>query len=242
MTLNNYLVWILKCLSSVNNKQIRKQLIVNTASVKLLLNKTNYLEINENSIVLNGQYHLEEKIYDPNISRLEIITIKKIDAFFQKISGNITGFNHLGISYSCPDIRKEISYYRSILSNTSLRLYEEDSAIPEDRWLFLGDIKNKDNPLFEIVLTQSKKPVRNVWIPHFQIDLNTSLQYKSLVKTTNALLSEDFFKWSLDFPNYGTVLGMGFLGNITDAKVVLGLGTDLRKKQSLIRLRGNSQS
>ncbi len=67
-----------------------------------------------------------------------------------------------------------------------------------------------------------------MWAPHFQIDLDTSLSFNELEKITDDSLGSRFFKWKLNIPNYGIVLGMGILGKIGNTKICLGLGTDIR--------------
>lgn len=85
-----------------------------------------------------------------------------------------------------------------------------------------------ESPLFEIVLTKTHKSIDSKWNPQFQIDLDTNLTHKDVAKISNEVLGKNIFDWKLDIPNYGTVLLMGRLGNISGVNLYLGIGTNLR--------------
>ncbi len=231
MDLNNYILQILRCLTSTNNLNINNQLIGQEDSFRLKLSDKDFIKINKKLIVANNQ-NIEEKIICPNKQVSTVIDINNISNFISNISGKITRINHLGISYSCISIDRELSYYKKLISGTSLKLFEEKSDSIYNKWFFIGNLK-KNDPLFEIVLTESPTSIINDWVPHFQIDFDTSLDYEAIVNSTENSLAKDFIKWKLNIPNYGTVLCMGILGNINGTKITLGIGTNQRGKQSL---------
>lgn len=148
--------------------------------------------------------------------------------FLESISKSIIRLNHLGISYYCEDIEKEIALLKKITTANNASLYEEYSGFSSQKWLFTGDISNWQNSLFEIVLNKGKHTNKDYWRPHFQIDLDTSLTIEEIKKMTDEYLGKNFIRWQLDIPNYGTVLAMGVLGEVHGTKIALGLGTSLR--------------
>lgn len=235
MNPNSYILQILKCLISVGNPTIEKQLHEVDNSFRLISDAKNYIQIDEKSIVINGQ-NLEEKILYPSEITTDVIDIGKLKKFVLHIAGEITGINHLGISYSCPNIKKEISYYKKLIFGTTLKLFEEKSDTKNNRWFFIGNLDNKNNPLFEIVLTESRISVCNTWVPHFQIDFDTSLSYQNIADATKFLLDKKFIRWKYDIPNRGIVLTMGILGKINGVKIALGIGTNLRGRQTFIEV------
>ena len=81
---------------------------------------------------------------------------------------------------------------------------------------------------FEIVLNQSETEYVDEWIPHFHIDIDTTLDYSEIKSITNSVFWEGFINWNIDVPHYGVVLGMGSLGSVNGTKIYLGLGTKLR--------------
>jgi hypothetical protein len=230
MELNGCLLQILKDLLSIENPLINQQLVAAENSYNLDLGKNNFIRINQESIKINSQ-NIEDKIILSNKNTNEH-NFNEIDNFISKIASSITGINHFGISYSCRNITTELAYYKQIISGTSLKLYEEKSDSQYNRWFFIGNLEN-NNPFFEIVLMESGAPVCDMWAPHFQIDINTDLDYETIAETAKSLLGDNFIKWKLDIPNYGVVLCMGIIGNINSTKITLGIGTNLRGKQIL---------
>lgn len=148
--------------------------------------------------------------------------------FLESISKSIIRLNHLGISYFCEDIEKEIALLKKVTASNDLPLYEEKSGFSSQKWLFTGDFSNWQNSLFEIVLNKGNHIKRDYWRPHFQIDIDTSLSIDEIKKMTDKYLEKDFIRWQLDIPDYGTVLAMGVLGEVNGTKIALGIGTSLR--------------
>ena len=231
MNLNNYILEILIALKSIHNQVINKQLEIKDTTAKLKLNKKDFIQIAENAITINGKMDIGNNIL-VSTRGPENTNRNKIKDFVDVISNSITGINHLGIGYSCSNMVSELEKYTSFVKGTFLKLYEEDSGSEDTKWFFMGDISNPQNPLFEIVLTQSSNQLVNDWTPHFQIDINTTLGPEEIEEKTNEFF-EDSIKWNLDIPNYGRVLSMVVLGEINRTKITLGLGTDLRRKQTL---------
>ncbi|MBS3148843.1 hypothetical protein J4219_08240 [Candidatus Woesearchaeota archaeon] len=154
---------------------------------------------------------------------------KKVARFLTSLSGRIIRLNHIGLSYSCASIRQEIMQYKKALETSNFKLYEEPSG-SKNKWLFIGDTKNWNAPLFEIVLTQRKNAEITKWTPHFQIDIDSTLSVEEL----NTALEKTFgagFDWKLTIKNYGTVLGMKILGSTNGTKLCLGIGTNLRNTE-----------
>lgn len=141
----------------------------------------------------------------------------------------IERLNHLGVGYSISDISKEIIYLSDNIKGS--KLYSEESNAKKTKWLFIGDNNHKKIvPMFEVVLFERKsKPKKpTLWIPHFQIDYDTKLDYSELVKLSEKHFGKNIFTWKLDIPQYGVVLAMGSIGKIDGVSIMLGIGTVLR--------------
>jgi len=83
----------------------------------------------------------------------------------------------------------------------------------------------------ELVL--NRRSSKDFWRPHFQIDVDTTLQRSEVLDIAKKYLGMDFIRWELNIPNYGVVLMMGVLENIGGSKIVLGIGTKLRNTEHL---------
>ena len=223
------IIEILSELKSLQNFQVDKFLFQeNSDFFGLSIANETLVEIKEESILVVGN-DVTKKVFSilsPSFS--DVIENNQIKTFLIALKESLIRINHLGISYSCVNIEKEIVEIKKSLFGTSFKLYEEPTDSADQRWFFVGNLENWENPLFEIVLTESEAKLCTQWIPHFQIDLDTNLGIKELESLTDKYLKTNFFDWKLDIPNYGVVMAMGELLNINGIKIFLGLGTDIR--------------
>ena len=225
---------ILSSLNCLHNIEVGKFLYCkNSGSFAVRIKDEVLVEISNNSIVLAGVDVIAKILPTCKSNISDSIDTEKIENFFTDIKDFLVRLNHLGVSYSCVNIEAEISEIKRRLNKSNFHLYEEPADSPNQRWFFVGDLKNWENPCFELVLTESKKPLFTKWIPHFHIDLDTSLGINELDSLTRKHFKKDFLEWKLDIPNYGVVLAMGKLSNVNGAKVYLGLGTDIRNTKYL---------
>jgi hypothetical protein len=186
------------------------------------------LSISSNKIVINKLLNVESKLLLKTSSNKNTVNLDKIRLFINSLQPHIVRLNHLGISYGCKNIVNEINQYKDSIKNSSYNLFEEDSGNPTSRWFFVGDTPNWENPLFEIVLAETNKQLFDNWNPHFQIDIDTDLTYENISKITNKFFGNNFEKWKLDIPDYGVVLTMGNLGEVSGTKIYLVIGTNIR--------------
>jgi hypothetical protein len=232
MSIYSYILTVLYTLHSLKIPTIDTQLHITPDTASLVLDQDNSIDITPEGIRYN-ENEIGHSIRTKHTQKTNIVQETSVETFFTSIFPSITRINHLGISYSCPDIETEILRCKSYLKNSSLHIYEETSTQPYVRWFFLGNQSNPTAPLFEVVLSQSETPIENEWIPHFQIDLDTTLTDAEIIKETDRYLRPSFVSWKLDIPNQGCVLTMGSLGSIEGTNVTLGIGTNLRRKQWL---------
>lgn len=220
---------IIKFISTLTNgvDKADRFLSLNQKSAILQIDSNPLVKINEESILLLGNENINRRIFPASLKMASSnVDFSDLNNFCSNI--DVVRLNHLGVSYSCRDIGEELGYYKKLSLESGFKLYEEKSGMTNQRWFFLGNLKSWEYPLFEIVLTESRSPLINEWIPHFQIDIDTNQSYEELENMTTKYLKADFFSWKLDIPNYGIVLAMGKLGNINGTKIYLGMGTKLR--------------
>lgn len=229
MTVFSEIKDILSVLKNLQNNEVDKFLSQkNSSSFAIQIKDEQLTEINEESISMAGA-DVTARIFpacNSNVS--DSISVESIKNFFTELKDSLVRLNHLGISYSCTSIENELVEIKKLLRGTSFKLYEEPADSADQRWFFVGNLESWENPLFEIVLTESKTPLCTEWIPHFQIDLDTRLDIEELEFLTRNHFNKDFVDWKLDIPNYGVVLAMGQLSNNNGTKIYLGLGTDKR--------------
>lgn len=152
----------------------------------------------------------------------------KFVGFLGAISGRLVRLNHLGVSYFPEDVDAEAQKIKHSVGKTPFSLYEEESGEPTQRWLFAGDTVNWEDPLFEMVLDREGLEGGDFWVPHVQIDIDTSLTLTEIRKITEQFLGEGFIRWEHARPDGGVDLVMGIFGQVNGSKIALGIGTDLR--------------
>lgn len=101
--------------------------------------------------------------------------------------GGIQRLNHLGLCYlvdSKEDERKKIASQ----ARDGWHLYEEPST-GDSLWLFLGDRSNWKDPMLELLpIEATDDKWIDLWLPHFQIDIDTGLnpdQARKLIRESS---------------------------------------------------------
>lgn len=185
--------------------------------------------ISDSAIEINGT-DISDRLHPQKKSKLETrIGIDVFEAFMQELStqSEVT-LNHLGISYYCKDLDDEVSIIKELLGSHAL--YEEDCRSRTTKWLFIGNTSKPDEPLFELVLNERTGPVLSSWVPHFQIDIDTTLNIDELKEVIKNHLGDNWIKWSIDVEGWGTPLVMGRLCSLEGTKVYLAIGTNVRDR------------
>ncbi|MDQ5913441.1 MAG: hypothetical protein QG623_59 [Patescibacteria group bacterium] len=191
---------------------------------------TNLVRVSESSVIINVQ-SLNDRLTPSKLSKLNTkVSTEDFEAFITELSSLCKiELNHFGVSYYCSNIEDEVKKIKELVGGDEL--YEEDSGIASTKWLFIGNADDPSKPLFELVLNERSKPVLSSWVPHFQIDIDTSLSSEDLSKLINKHLGEDWIKWSIKIDGLGTPLVMGRLCSIDGLKVYLGIGTNKRSRE-----------
>ena len=229
---NEDVMHILQYLRSMQNRKINQYLQAGNETASLSIGGNPLVEIAPNSIKL-GSTNLRNKIILNNQTTEATVDVEGAKALISALGDNLVGLNHVGISYSCNSLQKEVSFYKRTMQGTDFDVYEEEcSDFPDQRWLFIGDKRKWSSPMFEVVLTESDTEVNSGWTPHFQIDLDTKLDFNELKKLSQQSFGYNHMTWHLDLPTFGTVLGMGSIGSAGGTKVCLGIGTKNRNSKA----------
>lgn len=204
--------------------------------VSIDVNGDSLVKIDESFIVLDDKMSLDNKLSDSQ-TKIDTVEVDKAKLFFKKISDSIIKLNHLGVSYYVDDFDKEIEELKLQFKDTNFGVFEEESDNIYQKWIFIKHKKDDQAPMFEMVLNKKENKYVREWVPHFQIDVDTDLDIKSLEKIADETIRKGFLSWKLEFDNVGVVLAMGILGEVSGLKLGLGLGTNTRGEQILKELK-----
>jgi hypothetical protein len=197
------------------------------SQIQINYNGLNYLVIGRDKIDLFG-IDMRPKLSNRNSDDWNFF--KEYFSFINQIKKNIIKLNHLGFGYPITNFDLELEAFKQKFP-PGFELVEEDSGEAEtNRWFF---IKHKTDSLvtkIELVLHLNDK--YQEYYPQFQLDIDTNLSFAAITNITDALFGKDFFFWKYNIPNYGVVMAMAKIGQINGIKILLGIGTNLRKSQA----------
>jgi hypothetical protein len=218
MQLNRIISTILNLL--IESNLSKENLIKEQEKIKILSDKHELFSVSNNSLTLLKKTNLHNKILLKKSEKSNTLDEEKLMKIVKLLSNRIIRLNHVGVGYNCENPESEIKkYFKHLTQN--FKIYEEISDNKFVKWYFVGNLKDIEAPLFEIVLTKDYNP-EDKWSPHFQIDIDTNLSSNELLKII------DDFDWQLNMPNGEVVLGMKIFGEIDGTKVILGISTKNR--------------
>lgn len=225
--LNRTILNVLKSVDTqLHARNDKSPLRITSNAITLQNGATALATISPSDILVAGD-DFQDKIVSSELADSNSLLGEKFTNFLDVVSSRIVRLNHLGLSYFCKDINQEVTRLKALAEQSGIPLYKEPSTDTAQSWLFLGDVNNWEEPLFEFVLNEGTAAALNRK-PHFQIDIDTSLSLDEIRTLTDQHLREGFLHWQLDIPNFGTVLTMGTLGEVNGTEIALGIGTNKR--------------
>jgi len=225
MELNQKIIEILEFFYKLKKPKILKYLKKENKGFKLFSGEKELFSVNPNSLTIINNIDISKKIIFKNSSR-DNLQEEKLKNFLDAISKKIIRINHLGIGYNYLDPSQEIKKYISQIKKSKFKLYRETSTNKYVNWHYVGNLKTDiEAPIFEIVLTKCATKI-DKWSPHFQIDIDTKLTSKELLKISKNIFGD--FDWSMNLPNGDVILGMKLMGRINGVEICLGVSTQNR--------------
>jgi hypothetical protein len=100
---------------------------------------------------------------------------------------SIVRFNHLGFCYQVDSVSKEKERIFDQVSSSLWTLYREpnNSGCP---WYFVGELSSWDNPVLELIpIGETGDQWKDYWLPHIQVDVDTSLSAEELKEIINRI-------------------------------------------------------
>lgn len=160
----------------------------------------------------------EVKPDDHDISRLGTALEKK---------RAIIRLNHIGFCYKVASRQTERRLLIARAQTKGWHVYEEPS-VDEGLWLFVGDTESWQNPLLEYIpVAETKNRWAAYWLPHIQIDLDTSLSEREIKNILRSVF------WRKASPHATVIDGVVYfvgvwLGVVSGVNFELDLGTNAR--------------
>ena len=227
MDLNSTILKILSYVHEFGNLEVKKYLTVTKDEAIIKSSRSTLVKIDQASIMLPGSYNAEDHILIEKKEKKNTVLLNKLRVFLKELSPSIIRLNHIGIGYTCKDPKIESKKYCETVVKSNFKLYEEQSINEFVKWYFIADLSDCEPPIFEIVLTKSKKLFLDDWNPHFHIDIDTNLSPDELKELVKSVFGTEF-DWVFDTPDWGFVMGMKLLGSVGGTKIWIGVSTKIR--------------
>lgn len=213
--LNLKLIYIFNLLFSQlsNDKRIEilaadKKILLGISQQEIILPFKSQLEV-----LFKHKSFLEDKFINNDLLTVFIDKLRKIEA--------IKMLNHIGFCYKVDSQKEERERLKKAVAQTNWSLYEMDST-DEGLWLFVGNNKNWQDSLIELLPVESTKDqYSQYWLPHIHIDINTGSTTEEIEKFTNEVFKGEIKPYPLSI--YSVRLRLGVIGGIN---IMLDLGTD----------------
>lgn len=161
----------------------------------------------------------------------ELIDLRLFKKLISILDSNnlIIRLNHLGFGYRVKSQQIERQRLVNLVRKTNQYLYEEESN-DFGLWLFLGNTEKWENPLVEFVPVEADHPEINYFLPHIQIDIDTTLNTREIDEVVKEVFN-DIVKPHHIIIDDITYIVRNRLGVIDGVNIFLDLATNARNVQ-----------
>lgn len=164
-------------------------------------------------------------------SKLEnqIIDLDLLKKFLKVLDDNhtIIRLNHIGFGYRVESQQVEKQRLIDLVRKTDKYLYEEESN-DFGLWLFLGNTENWEKPIVEFVPVEVDRPQIDYFLPHIQIDVDTTLNANEIENQLKKVTDEKIKSYRIAIINGITYIVRCRLGVIDGVNIFLDLATNAR--------------
>lgn len=170
-------------------------------------------------LLLNHKSRLKDEFVGINILENFVNLLTKKDS--------IISLNHIGFCYKVASQETEKDRLIKLIKDSNFHLYQEPSN-DAGIWLFIGNTDKWENPMVEIIpVEKTNDKWVDYWLPHIQIDIDTTLSTEEIEKTVSLIFGRSVFPFSIVID--GTVyIVRNRLGTIDGVNITLDLATNSR--------------
>lgn len=161
----------------------------------------------------------------------QIVDIRLVNNLMILLNSNnsIIRLNHIGFGYRIKSQKIERQRLIDLVRKTDQNLYEEESN-DFGLWLFLGNIQEWEKPLVEFVPVEADHPEIDYFLPHIQIDIDTTLNAREIDKVVKKVFNNTIKPFHIIIDGI-TYIVRNRLGVIDGVNIFLDLATNARNVQ-----------
>lgn len=170
-------------------------------------------------VLFNQKSKLSNEIVDLDLLKNLIFILNKNDSIIR--------LNHVGFGYVVKSKQLEKQRLINLTKKTDKLLYEEESN-DFGLWLFLGDTNEWERPLIEFVPVQNNEPNTEYFLPHIQIDIDTTLSLEEIEGLIKKVFKDKITSFHIAVINGITYIVRNRLGVINGVNIFIDLATKSR--------------
>lgn len=135
--------------------------------------------------------------------------------------------DHVGFCYSVESCDREKERIQAVVDETPFHLYEEQSN-DDGVWLFVGNVEKWKEPVLELIpVEKTQGPHAQYWLPHIQIDIDTTLEADAIKEIVKSIYGDAIEPYSISIDGV-TYIVRNRLGAINGVNIFLDLATNKR--------------
>lgn len=159
----------------------------------------------------------------------ELIDLNLLKNLIQILDNNnsIVRLNHVGFGYRVKSQQIEKQRLIDLIRKTDKNLYEEESN-DFGLWLFLGDIREWEKPLIEFVPVEADHPQIDFFLPHIQIDIDTTLNSSEIENVVKKIFNNAIKPYHVATIDGIIYIVRSRLGIIDGVNIFIDLATNSR--------------
>lgn len=170
-------------------------------------------------------------VFEKDKSKLpdSLINLSQLEKLVQKMreQSAMLRLSHIGFCYKVEKLEEEKERLIQLSQKSTVDLFQEPSN-DDGLWLFLGDISNWQNPVTEFVpIAQTLDKSRSYWLPHIQIDIDTTLDERNIIDLVRNSFADDVEPFPIRI-NDTTYIIRNRLGCVDGINIFLDLATNKR--------------
>lgn len=142
-------------------------------------------------------------------------------------NNSIIRLNHVGFGYGVKSQQIERQRLISLVRKSDHCLYEEESN-DFGLWLFLGNTETWEKPLIEFVPVEAEDPQIDYYLPHIQIDIDTTLNTSEIEKVVKEVFHNTINSYHVAIIDGITYIVRNRLGVIDGVNIFIDLATNSR--------------
>lgn len=146
-------------------------------------------------------------------------------------NNSIVRLNHIGFGYRVKSQQTERQRLINLARKTDQYLYEEESN-DFGLWLFLGNTEVWENPLIEFVPVEADDPQIDYYLPHIQIDIDTTLNSSQIEKVVKEVFDNTIQPYHVAVIDGITYIVRNRLGVLDGVNIFIDLTTNSRNVKS----------